>query len=165
MSYVYWSLELYTSTWILMPWFNYTYPLIFVHWSLAWVLYTDPLSFSFVYWSSDFIYYREKKAIALYHDMRQAGKSKKKLSRLELYLEIYKLKGLSVFLIFFTIFYFPVFLWSSLLYKTCMNMAKYVWQGIWYIKCLKWLSYPYKNITNSQIFTKCKKVLDKWWHS
>lgn len=142
MSNVYWSLELYTSTWILMPWFNYTYPLIFVHWSLAWVLYTDPLSFSFVYWSSDFIYYREKKAIALYHDMRQAGKSKKKLSRLELYLEIYKLKGLSVFLIFFTIFYFPVFLWSSLLYKTCMNMAKYVWQGIWYIKCLKWLSYP-----------------------
>lgn len=118
MSYVYWSLELYTSTWVLMPWFNYTYPLIFVHWSLAWVLYTDPLSFSFVYWSSDFIYYREKKAIALYHDMRQAGKSKKKLSRLELYLEIYKLKGLSVFLIFFTIFYFPVFLWSSLLYKT-----------------------------------------------
>lgn len=99
MSYVYWSLELYTSTWILMPWFNYTYPLIFVHWSLAWVLYTDPLSFSYVYWSSDFIYYREKKAIALYHDMRQAGKSKKKFSRLELYLEIYKLKGLSVFLI------------------------------------------------------------------
>lgn len=126
MSYVYWSLELYTSTWILMPWFNYTYPLIFVHWSLAWVLYTDPLSFSFVYWSSDFIYYREKKAIALYHDMRQAGKSKNKLSRLELYLEIYKLKGLSVFLIFFTIFfYFPVFLWSSLLYKP------WIWQNMY----------------------------------
>lgn len=125
MSYVYWSLELYTSTWILMPWFNYTYPLIFVHWSLAWALYTDPLSFSFVYWSSDFIYYREKKAIALYHDMRQAGKSKKKFSRLELYLEIYKLKGLSVFLIFFTIFYFPVFLWSSLLYKT------WIWQNMY----------------------------------
>lgn len=127
MSNVYWSLELYTSTWILMPWFNYTYPLIFVHWSLAWVLYTDPLSFSFVYWSSDFIYYREKKAIALYHDMRQAGKSKKKLSRLELYLEIeiYKLKGLSVFLIFFTIFYFPLFLWSSLLYKTR------IWQNMY----------------------------------
>lgn len=124
MSYVCWSLELYTSTWKLMPWFNYTYP-FFVHWSLAWVLYTDPLSFSFVYWSSDFIYYREKKAIALYHDMRQAGKSKKKLSRLELYLEIYKLKGLSVFLIFFTIFYFPVFLWSSLLYKT------WIWQNMY----------------------------------
>lgn len=125
LSYVYWSLELYTGTCILMPWFNYTYPLIFVHWSLAWVLYTDPLSFSFVYWSSDFIYYREKKAIALYHDMRQAGKSKKKLSRLELYLEIYKLKGLSVFLIFVTIFYFPVFLWSSLLYKTR------IWQNMY----------------------------------
>lgn len=160
MSYVYWSLELYTSTWILMPWFNYTYPLIFVHWSLAWVLYTDPLSFSFVYWSSDFIYYREKKAIALYHDMRQAGKSKKKLSRLELYLEIYKLKGLSVFLIFFTIFYFPVFLWSSLLYKTWICMTRYM-----VYQMFKMAKLPIQKHNQFTNFTKCKKVLDKWWHS
>lgn len=165
MSYVYWSLELYTSTWILMPWFNYTYPLIFVHWSLAWALYTDPLSFSFVYWSSDFIYYREKKAIALYHDMRQAGKSKKKLSRLELQvLRNIQAEGIiSISNIFHNFLFSSIFVIIFTLQN--MNMAKYVWHGIWYIKCLKWLSYPYKNITNSQIFTECKKVMDKRWHS
>lgn len=81
-------------------------------------MYTDPLI--------SFNYYREKKAIALYHDMRQAGKSKKKLSRLELHvLRNIQAEGIiSISNIFHNFLFSSIFVIIFTLQN--MNMAKYV---------------------------------------